>query len=125
MSETQNTTTVNTTEKVNKYKEEVLTVNAKLKEWKGTFGFCRSTLLSFHSSDEYTLLPYQARLLKLSKIKANYEFILEKVRISKAGNHSAFYILQCLKKHREELEKVFTDNDNAERAKKTDQKKAA
>jgi len=104
--------------KVNAYNVEVIAVNAKLKEYRATFGACRSLLLSFHASDEFTLLPYQARLLKLSKVKANYEFILERVRISKAGNHSPFYILQCLKKNREELERVFTENANAARVKK-------
>lgn len=109
---------------VNAYKSEVLAVNAQLKEYRATFGACRAMLLSFHGSDEFSLQPYQARLLKLSKVKANYEFILDLVRVSKAGNHSPFYILQCLKKHRDELERVFTENANAARVKKAAKKAA-
>ena len=81
------------------YGQNVLTVNQKLKATQKSLGGCRSVLLSLATEIE---LPAKfVNILKLSKEQTNYKILQDKVRTSKTGNYSPFYLLQSLNKNYE------------------------
>ena len=90
--------------KVSGYSVNVLKVNQELKKVNKSLGGCRSALLN--NANEIKLNPLFVKLLTQSKTGANYKLFAEKVRTSKNGNYSPFYILQTMNKH----SKFFQEN---------------
>ena len=81
------------------YQINVLNVNKALKSECKSLGGARSILMTF--SQAINLAPKFVRILKASKSKENYEILVSKVRTSKSGNFTPFFILQSLHKNEE------------------------
>lgn len=79
------------------YKIQVLGVNSELKKFNRSLGGCRSVLLN--NSKEIGLTPLQVKILQATKKPEVYKVLQEKVRTSKNGNYSPFYVLQAIYKN--------------------------
>ena len=92
-------------QKVSTYKMNVLEVNKALKTSTKSLGGARAILLNFAS--EIGLNANFVKILKASKEPQNYKLLAEKVRTSKSGNYSPFFILQTLNKHEAYFNEVY------------------
>lgn len=86
------------------YEKDVLTVNRNLKKEVKSLGGARAILMQF--AKEIKMSSRFVTILKLSKEQINYKILESKVRTSKAGNYSPFYLLQSLNKNYQ----YFKDN---------------
>jgi hypothetical protein len=86
-------------QKVTNYQTNVLNVNKSLHKECKSLGGARAILLTF--AKQTNMKASFIRLLKLSESKENYEMLTAKVRKSKNGNYSPFFILQSLNKNEE------------------------
>jgi len=87
------------------YYKQVIETNKRLKSINTSLGGCRAMLLN--NADAIQLNPLFVALLEKSKKQENYKLFLTLCRVSKSGNYSPFYVLQCLKKNVTILQEKF------------------